>query len=462
MDKIPPQNLDAERAVLGALLVYQEAFDKVGDILRPEDFYSEAHRTIYQGMIDMEDKGTQIDILTLTDHLRSTAALEKVGGEVFVANLASVVASPVGVEHWARKVREKAVLRRIIAEASSIVEEAYTEPEDIEEFVSAAEQKFLDVSQERAQKPFYSMKELVDDGIKMLERYASNRQLITGIPSGFDDLDKLTSGFQKQELIIIAGRPSTGKSALALNIAQNAALEHNKVIAFFSLEMSKEQMFLRMAASEAKMDQRNLRTGLISEGDWKRLIVIAGKLHKAQIYIDDSSALNVLEVKSRARRIRAECKGRLDMVIVDYLQLIAPGSAGKRRNESREQEVSEISRSLKAMAKELQIPVIALSQLSRAVEHRENKRPRLADLRESGAIEQDADVVMFVHRPGQIKKDDNPEVEISIEEERECELMVRKQRNGPTGDVSLQFFREWASFESRETRYKDEHIPVSS
>jgi len=471
MDRIPPQNLDAERAVLGALLVYPEAFDKVLEILTPNDFYSEAHRIIYQAMLDLENKGTPIDILTLTDLLKSQAALEKVGGEIAVSSLASSVASPVGVEHWAKKIREKAILRKVISESLSIMEEAYTEPEDVEEFLSASEQKFLEVAQERAEKSYLPLDELVKSGLELLEGYAKRKELITGIPSGFDDLDKLTSGFQKQELIIVAGRPSTGKSALALNFAHNAAIDHGKVVAFFSLEMSKEQLFLRLAASAAKIDQRRLRTGFISQKDWEKLIQVVDKLHKAPIFVDDSSSLTVLEIKSRARRIKADCRGRLDMVIVDYLQLIAPASAGKRRNVSREQEVSEVSRSLKAMAKELKIPVIALSQLSRAVEHRDDKRPRLADLRESGAIEQDSDVVMFVHRPGQFKKprgkdDYNPFPSSDEEEEspdtlddRLCQLFIGKQRNGPTGIVNLQFFREWASFESRETRYEKERVP---
>jgi replicative DNA helicase len=471
MDRIPPQNLDAERAVLGALLVYPEAFDKVLEILTPDDFYSEAHRLIYQAMLDLENKSTPIDVLTLTDHLKSLAALEKVGGETMVSSLASSVASPVGVEHWAKKIREKAILRKIISESSSIIEEAYSEPEDVEEFLSASEQKFLEVAQERAEKSYMPLDQLVKSGIELLEEYAKRRELITGVASGFDELDKLTSGFQKQELVIIAGRPSTGKSALALNIARNAAIDHDKVVAFFSLEMSREQLLLRLMASTAKVSQSNLRTGFISRNDWDKIIQSADKLHKAPIFIDDSSSLTVLEIKSRARRIKADCKGRLDLVIVDYLQLIAPSSAGKRRNISREQEVSEVSRSLKAMAKELKIPVIALSQLSRAVEHRDDKRPRLADLRESGAIEQDSDVVIFVHRPGQFKKpkgkdeynpfpsSDEEEESLDALDDKLCELIIGKQRNGPTGIVSLQFFREWALFGSRETRYDKEQIP---
>jgi len=471
MDRIPPQNLEAERAVLGALLVYPEAFDRVLEILTPDDFYSEAHRIIYQSMRELEEKGTPIDILTLTDHLKSQAALEKAGGAAAVAALADSVASPVGVEHWAKKVREKAILRRVISESSTIIEEAYTEPEDVEEFLSVSEQRFLGVSGQSSEKHYVPLPELLHSGIKMLEDFAKRKELITGVPSGFDDLDKLTSGFQKQELIIIAGRPSTGKSALALNIAQNAAIDYGKVLAFFSLEMSKEQLLIRLIASAAKIDQRNLRTGFLPQKDWEKVIRVAGKLSKAKIFVDDSSNLSVLEVKSRARRIKAECQGALDMVIVDYLQLINPGTTAKRRNLSREQEVSEVSRSLKALAKELNIPVIALSQLSRAVEHRDDKRPRLADLRESGAIEQDSDVVMFVHRPGLYKKGQGPqdynaypaeeEEEASLDavDERLCELIIGKQRNGPTGKVSLQFFREWASFESRETRYDQKQIP---
>lgn len=477
MDRIPPQNLEAEKAVLGALLIDDDAFDTVLNILTPDDFYADAHRTIYQAMLELEQKGVPVDIITLTDLLKSQAALEKIGGAAVVASLADGVASAVGIEHWAQRVREKAILRRVISESAKIMEDAYTEPEDVGAFLSASEDKFLEVSRERATQGYVALPDLLHSGIKMLEDFAKRKELITGVPSGFDDLDKMTSGFQPQELIIIAGRPSMGKSALALNVAQNAAINYGKTVAFFSLEMSKEQLLIRLIASEAKIDQRNLRTGFSSQRDWEKLIKVADKLSKAKIFIDDSSSLNVLEIKSRARRIQHDHKD-LDLVVIDYMQLISPASMGKRRNLSREQEVSEISRSLKAMAKELHIPVIALSQLSRAVEHRDDKRPRLADLRESGAIEQDSDVVMFVHRPGMYNiggqrdrsgekknfeynpyatNEEGPDRDII--DDRICELIIGKQRNGPTGIVSLNFFKEWSYFANREARYEKEQVP---
>jgi len=477
MDRIPPQNLEAERAVLGALLIDPDAFDSVLGILTPDDFYADSHRIIYQAMLELEQKGTPVDIITLTDLLKSQASLEKVGGAAVVASLADSVASAVGIEHWAQRVREKAILRKVIAEASKIAEEAYTEPEDVEAFLSASEDKFLEVSRERAEQGYVALPELLHSGIKMLEDFARRKELISGVPSGYDDLDKMTSGFQKQELIIIAGRPSMGKSALALNIAENAAILHGKTVAFFSLEMSKEQLLIRLIASEAKINQTNLRTGFSSQNDWDSVIRVAGKLSKAKIFIDDSSSLNVLQIKSSARRIMHDNKG-LDLVVIDYMQLITPASFGKRRSTNREQEVSEISRSLKAMAKELKIPVIALSQLSRAVEHRDDKRPRLADLRESGAIEQDSDVVMFVHRPGMYNiggerdrsgekknfeynpyatNEEGPDRDIS--DDKICELIIGKQRNGPTGIVTLHFFKEQSRFASRDVRYEREQVP---
>ncbi len=473
MDRTLPQNLEAERAVLGALMLDPNAFDLVLETLRPEDFYSDGHRLIYQAMVELEEKGTPIDLITLADHLKTRGSLEKVGGEVAVASLADGIASSVGIEHWAKKVREKAILRRVIADAAQVVEEAYSEPEDVEIFLDYAENRFLEISNERAERKYVALPDLLKSGIATLQEIAQRRQVLTGVPSGYDELDKYTSGFQSQELIIIAGRPSMGKSALALNMARNAALDYGKAVAFFSLEMSKEQLLFRLMASEARIDQNALRTGFISSKDWEQLVKVAGKLSKAKIFIDDSTGLSVIEAKSRARRIKAQY-GQLDMVIIDYLQLISPGMAGKRRSSSREQEVSEISRSLKAMSKELRVPVIALSQLNRQVEHRDDKRPRLADLRESGAIEQDADVIMFVHRPGMYggqaeKKEFNPYTtpeegtDRDISDDRLTELIIGKQRNGPSNvTVSLYFFKEWASFEARDTRYTQSQIPETT
>jgi len=477
LEKILPHNLDAERAVLGALLFEPGVFDLILEILKPEDFFSEAHRQIYQAMLALEAKGLPLDIIHLTDHLKSHGALEKVGGPEVIAGLVDGVASAVGVEHWAKKVREKALLRRIISEASGIIEEAYGEPEELESFLDFAEARFLEIATERVERKYVSLPELLTSGIKFLEELAQKKD-ITGVRSGYTALDNLTNGFQPQDLIIIAGRPSMGKSALALNIARNSALEYGKTVAFFSLEMSREQLLIRLIAGEGKIDQNLLRTGFIPTKEWGKIISIAGKMSKAKIFIDDSSDLSVLDIKSRARRIKSEA-GKIDLIIVDYLQIVRPSHSMGKRRESREQEVSEISRSLKALSKELKVPVIALSQLNRQVEHREDHKPVLADLRESGAIEQDADVIIFVHRPALYTssktrsrkrvKHDEPEdynayaqgagEEDEIYDEGFCELKIAKQRNGPTGTVALQFFKQWARFETREARYTKEQIP---
>jgi replicative DNA helicase len=479
MDRIPPQNLEAERAVLGALLLDPNAFDKVEEILKPEDFYAEAHQVIYLAMVELEQKGSPVDIITLVDHLKSQAALEKAGGPAAVASLADNIASAANIEYWARKVKDKAMLRKIISTSINIAEEAYGEPEDIEGFVSASEQMFMDIASRGVEQTYVALPELLKSGIKMLEELAQRKQMISGVPSGYNDLDNLTNGFQPQELIIVAGRPSMGKSALALNVAQNAAQDYGKSVAFFSLEMSREQLLMRLIASEARIEQNNLRRGFIPARDWEKVIKAAGKLSKAKIFIDDTSNLSVLEIKSRARRIKAEYGG-LDMVIIDYLQLVGPSFLGKKRKDSREQEVSEISRSLKAMAKELNIPVIALSQLNRMVEHRDDKRPKLADLRESGAIEQDADVIAFVHRPGMynvgqgngksggksgegegynayVTNEEGPDRNIA--DDGFSEIIIGKQRNGPTGMVKMQFFKNFARFEALENRYSNDQAP---
>ncbi len=478
MDRTLPHNLEAERAVLGALLLDPRAFDLVLEIIGPDDFYSEAHRHIYQSMVDLESKGVVIDLISLVDNLKGRGSLEKVGGEVVVGSLADGVASAVGIEHWAKLVREKALLRRVINEAAQVMEEAYGEPEDVDLFMDYAENRFLEISSKHTEQKFVALRELMKKGIEMLQEIAQRKQLLTGVSSGYSELDKYTSGFQKQELIIIAGRPSMGKSALALNMARNAAVDYGKTVVFFSLEMGWEQLLIRLMSAETKIDQNSLRTGFFKPF-WEKVIKAAGKLSPAKLLIDDSSALSVIEMKSRARRIKAEF-GSLDLVVVDYLQLISPALfGGKRRSSSREQEVSEISRSLKAMAKELKVPVIALSQLNRQVEHRDDKRPRLADLRESGAIEQDSDVIIFVHRPGMFsaqpeRKESRPGEQFNpyatpeegmdrnITDDRLTEIIIGKQRNGPTGIIMMQFLKEYAIFESQDTRYDREKMPETT
>lgn len=476
MDRIPPQNLEAERAVLGALLLDETCFDKVMDMLAAEDFYLESHRLVFEAVCRLREKGRPLDIISLVDVLKSDGSLEKAGGPASVSALADRVPTAANVDYWAKLVREKSLLRRLINEATQIVSEAYDEPEELDNFLDRAENKILNISMDQTGTPYQPMRKLVKHSFEIIEDFAQKKQVVTGVPSGFNDLDMLTSGFQPSDLVIIAGRPSMGKTAIALNISRNASVKHNKTIVFFSLEMAREQLVMRMFCSEAEFNLKKLRTGMISSRDWPRLTTAAGILSEAPIFIDDSSSLSVLEMKARSRRIKSE--HGLDMIIVDYLQLIR-GSDSRRRRDSREQEVSEISRGLKAMAKELQVPVIALSQLNRSVEHRDDKTPRLADLRESGAIEQDADVIMFIHRPSMYRKrvkdgvsgedeminpnvaDDSEDFR-EVDDERFAQLIIGKQRNGPLGVVALNFFQDYTTFKPLESRYTDEYAPEIS
>jgi replicative DNA helicase len=475
MERVPPQNLEAERAVLGSLLLDETCFDRVVDLVGAGDFYLESHRLIFDAICKLHEKGRPVDLISLADQLKSEGSLEKAGGVAGVSVIADRVPTAANVDYWAKLVREKSLLRRLINESTQIVSEAFDEPDNLEKFLDRAESRILNISMDQTGMPYQPMRSLVKHSFAIIEEFAEKKQVVTGVPTGFNDLDVLTSGFQPSDLIILAGRPSHGKTAIALNIARNAAIDHNKTVVFFSLEMSREQLVMRMFCSEAKFNLKRLRTGMISSRDWPKLTQAAGILSEAPIFIDDSSSLSVLEMKARSRRIKSE--HGLDMVIVDYLQLIR-GSEWGRRRDSREQEVSEMSRSLKAMAKELNVPVLALSQLNRAVEQRDDKTPRLADLRESGAIEQDADVVMFISRPCLFKKrikgmvggseEDiiNPNIMEDSEDyeadDRYAELIVAKQRNGPLGKVELNFFSDYTLFRPLETRYTEDYSPEIS
>jgi replicative DNA helicase len=441
--KVPPQNLEAEESVLGGVLLDNHAANLVLPILRAEHFYRDAHRKIYATMIDLNERGSPVDIVTLTEALRQRGNLQDVGGATFIAELANRVPTAANAEHYARIVREKAILRGLISAATEIATEAYQGQSDVERFVDLAESKIFAIAEQKVTAEFYPVSELLPSAIKEVEKLFERKEMITGVPTGFHDLDKMTAGMHKGDLIIVAGRPGMGKTALALNMGTVAALQTGIGVAIFSLEMSKEQLVLRMLCSEALVNYQDVRSGRLHEKDFAKLASAAGGLHQAVIYIDDSAGLSVLELRAKARRLKREIGargGQLGLIIIDYLQLMR----GSGRTDSREQEISEISRSLKGLAKELELPVMALSQLNRRVEEKgADRRPVMAHLRESGAIEQDADVILFVYREAAYNK------ELSPEEEREAEIIIGKQRNGPTGTVNVTFRKEFMRFADR-------------
>ena len=441
--KIPPQNLEAEQSVIGGILLENEAISKVLEILIPDDFYRESHRKIFHSMIQLFEKNEPIDLITLTNQLKGANQLEAIGGSAYLSSLVDSIPTAANITYYARIVKEKAILRRLIATATEIVSRGYENDGDVEDLLDQAEKNIFQITESQIKPSFFKIKSLLKESFKTIEKLYESQEIVTGVPSGFTEIDKLTSGFQPSDLIIIAGRPSMGKTAFCLNIAQHIAIEKNVPVALFSLEMSKEQLVLRMLCSEARVDANRVRGGFLGETDWPKLTRAAGTLSEAPIFIDDTPALSVLELRAKARRIMAEHS--LGVVMVDYLQLMrGRGYSGRGRGgtESREQEISDISRSLKALAKELHIPVIALSQLNRRVEERQNKRPQLADLRESGAIEQDADVIAFIYRDEVYdRSEDNQNKGIA-------EVIIGKQRNGPVGDVKLAFIDKYASFEN--------------
>jgi len=429
----PPANPEAEQSVLGAILVHPQVLDRVADLIEPGDFYREAHGRIFKAMLDLYGRGEPVDLVTVTALLRERGQLEGVGGPVFLAALSEQVGFAVNAPKYASLVHDKSVLRRLLDTTQEIASSCFGPVEDVAEFLDAAEQKVFDVAGSKVREGFKPLKTLVHSEIAHLEAiYHREAGRITGVPSGFNDLDILTAGFQNSDLIIIAARPSMGKTALALNIAFNAAYKPQVPVAFFSLEMSNEQLVRRLLSSVGEVDASNLRRAFLSPDEWAHLQSGAGYLEDCPIYIDDTPAATVLDIRAKARRLKAENK--LGLVIIDYLQLMR----GRADVHSREQEISEISRSLKALAKELHVPVIALSQLNRKVEERPNKRPQLADLRESGAIEQDADVILFIYRD-EVYREDSPD-------KGTAEVIVGKQRNGPTGKVKLVFRDKYTAF----------------
>lgn len=434
--KIPPQNIEAEQSILGSILLENNAINSVLEVIAKGDFYSEAHRKIFSVMTDLSEKSEPVDLITLSNALRDKNILETVGGTAYLASLVDNVPSAANVANYARIVKEKAILRGLIGSATEIITSCYETGTDVDNVLDQAEHSIFEISENKVRPSFYPIREIVKDSFRSIEELYTRKELITGVPTGFEKIDDLTSGLQKSDLIIIAGRPSMGKTAFALNIAQFAALESQIPVAIFSLEMSKEQLAFRLLASEAKVDSQRLRKGFLGETDWPKLTTAAGRLSEAPIFIDDTPAITVLEMKAKSRRLKADTG--LGLIVVDYIQLMR--SSGFK--DSREQEISEISRSLKSLAKELKVPVIALSQLNRKVEDRTNRRPQMADLRESGAIEQDADVITFIYRDEVYNKsEDNPEKGIA-------EIIIGKQRNGPTGTVKLAFLEKFTSFEN--------------
>jgi len=432
--KLPPQNLEAEQSVLGGILIENEAINRVMEILDADDFYRDAHCKIFNALINLSERDEPADLITLTNELRKIDQLDSIGGASYLASLIDSVPTAANIEYYAKIVKEKSILRKLIQTSTEIITQSYEDRGDVEVFLDEAERAIFDISEKRVRPSFYSIRDVVKESFKTIERLFQKKELVTGVPSGFKELDRMTAGFQPSDLIIIAGRPSMGKTAFCLNVAQYAAIENKIPVAIFSLEMSKEQLVIRMLCSEAHVEGTRLRTGYLNESDWPKLTIAAGNLSEAPIYIDDSAALSVLELRAKARRLKSE-RG-LGMLIVDYLQLMK----GRVRVESRQQEISEISRSLKALSKELNIPVIAVSQLSRKTEERTGNKPQLSDLRESGAIEQDADLILFIYRDEVYNRsEDNPN-------RGKAEVIIGKQRNGPIGKIELAFLDKFTTF----------------
>jgi len=430
-----PHNLEAERSVLGAILIHNDAFNLAAQVIDAGDFYREAHRRIFNRMVELNERGQAIDFVTLKEVLARNAELDEVGGPAYVASLADGVPRATNVEYYARIVKEKATLRNLIFAANRILTNAYGAEQESDLILDEAESAIFSVAEDRLKAGFVPMSDLVRESYPKIEQLFEQKRLITGVPSGFVDLDAMTRGFQGGDLVIIAARPSMGKTSLALNIAQYVALQPEHTVGVFSLEMSKESLFLRLLTSEAQIDSHRLMSGAIGQKDYGRISHALEVLNAMRLYIDDTANIGVLEMRAKARRLQAEQRG-LSLIVVDYIQLMS----ARGRYENRTLELASISRSLKGLAKELNIPILVLSQLSRAPESRSDHRPQLSDLRESGALEQDADVVIMIYREDAYNRDPNhPDAGTA-------ELIVAKQRNGPTGVVRLAFLREQTRF----------------
>ena len=444
-DRTLPHNLDAERSVLGAILLQNDAFNTAAEVIDASDFYRDAHRRIFDKMVSLNERGSAIDFITLKEELTRSSELDEVGGPAYLSGLVDGVPRSANIEHYAKIIKEKATLRGLISAAQTILIDAYAAEDDAAAILDRSEQAIFAIADGKIGDGFVSLQKLADDSFDVIEKLSQSRQLVTGVPTGFDDLDSMLSGLQPADLIIVAARPSMGKTSLVLNIAQHAGTREGRTCGIFSLEMSKEQLFLRMLTGEARIDAQRLRTGHLSERDWGALSDAIGRLSEARIFIDDTSSIGVLEMRAKCRRLKAQ--HGLDLIIIDYVQLMQ----GRGRFENRTLELASISRALKGLAKDLQVPVILLSQLSRATESRADHRPQLSDLRESGALEQDADVVIFIYREDQYADKNAPPTENT----GTAELIIGKQRNGPTGIVKLAFVREFTRFENLVKGYND-------
>ena len=446
LKKTPPHSLEAEKTVLGGILVNNAFLNVVLSTINVEDFYKDAHRTILEKMIQLMDRGQPIDLLTLSEELSRAGQLEEVGGASYLASLMDGVPRSLNIEYYVQIIKEKSLLRKLIFSSARIITSSYEQQVEADELISEAQQAIVEIAEEKIKPGFIPVGHLTASMMETIRILAEHREAVTGIPTGFVDLDNLTAGLHPSEFIVLAARPSMGKTALALNIAQHVGLHTDYYAGFFSIEMSKEQVALRLLCSEAQVDIKKARSGFISEREFEKLQMAAETLSQARIYIDESPALTVMEMKAKCRRLKLE--GHLDIVFVDYIQLMRTGG----RFENRNQEMSFISRSLKELAKELKIPVVGISQLSRAPEKmRKEPRPMLSDLRESGAIEQDADVVIFIYRPDYYHPEDEAIKGIA-------EVSVAKQRNGPLGTVHLVFLREFAKFANMEFGYQEEGV----
>lgn len=433
MDRVPPHNREAEQSVIGAIFLEPQALITASEILLVDDFYLNAHKKIFETMLRLSDQGKAIDVVTVTEELSAKKEIEDVGGLSYLLELANAVPTAANVAHYAKIVEEKALLRRLIRVATKIVEDGYTREDEVEALLGEAEKKMMEVANRKNAGDFKHVKDVLVETFDNIEKLQSQKGDVTGIPTGFRDLDNITAGFQRNDLIIVAARPSVGKTAFALNVAQSVAVQARENVAIFSLEMGAEQLVMRMLCAEGNIDAQVLRTGALTTDDWGKLTMAMGSLSNSGIFIDDTPGVRINEIRAKCRRLAQE--NGLGMILIDYLQLIQ--GSGKP-GENRQQEVSEISRSLKGLARELKVPVIALSQLSRGVEQRQDKRPMMSDLRESGSIEQDADIVAFLYRDDYYDKES--------ESKNMIEIIIAKQRNGPTGTVTLAFKKEFNKF----------------
>ncbi len=442
LQKSMPHSLDAEKAVLGAILIDNSTFDQAAEALTPDDFYFEGHRKIFMGMLELSRTFKPIDTLTVANELQNTNELEGLGGLPYVSGLMDGVPRVANIEHYVRIIKEKSTVRRLIHSANEILVRGFSNEEDVHELLNRAERSIFEISQANVKTGFRKIQDLMSEVYEKIEVLSKQKELVTGVATGFIELDTMTSGLQPSDLIIIAARPGLGKTSLALNVGQHAAMMQ-KTVGIFSLEMAAHQLVHRLICAEARVDSHRVRTGKLHKEDWQALGKAITRLDKAKIFIDDTPGISVTEMRSKARRLKAE--HGLDLLIVDYLQLMSPGPISRQRYENRQQEISAISRSLKGLAKELKIPLIALSQLSRAPEQRRGEgghKPQLSDLRESGSIEQDADVVLFIYREDLYSKDEDPE------KKGIAEIIIGKQRNGPVGTVRLVFIEQWTKFEN--------------